>query len=304
MIVIDDASSDSTPQIVERFSRQDRRISFIRHETNWGYFKLGKTYNQALEKARGELIAILEGDDFWPSKKLGKQTLCFKDNEVVLSWGQAAFTDGQGHILGLRPIKNFKKEIFNNRPRGIILKVLLYKNIIPAVSVLIRKSALLRIGGFHHGSYLPFVDYPTFLQISLQGEFSFVDEIVGHWRRYDEQGTSKFLEIQTEAANRYVLEFFPKIPKSVAKEYGLSLEKLRKYQDSRLAFSYLATARVKLAESRWPEARTVLKNILGGRGSLPIKSLALLGIFLSLTKADFEFLAKMKSKLTIKKSAF
>lgn len=67
MIIIDDGSTDSTPDIISDYD--DDRIIYIRQE-NEGPYKLGEIYNKALSLSNGDFIAILEGDDFWPPEKL------------------------------------------------------------------------------------------------------------------------------------------------------------------------------------------------------------------------------------------
>src|SRR5688500_377534 len=63
-IVVDDGSTDGTPEIVESY--RDPRIRCIRLPHR-GLAALGESYNTALAAARGELVAILEGDDLWPA---------------------------------------------------------------------------------------------------------------------------------------------------------------------------------------------------------------------------------------------
>src|SRR5437773_11740353 len=63
-IVIDDGSTDSTLSIVKRF--MDDRTKLVRRE-HVGIEGLADAYNAGLSLANGELIAILDGDDVWPS---------------------------------------------------------------------------------------------------------------------------------------------------------------------------------------------------------------------------------------------
>ncbi|MFH0889201.1 MAG: glycosyltransferase family 2 protein [Planctomycetota bacterium] len=60
MIIIDDGSTDRTPEIIKSFF--DNRIKYFRQD-NLGAYKLGVAYNRVLQEARSELIAIWEGDD-------------------------------------------------------------------------------------------------------------------------------------------------------------------------------------------------------------------------------------------------
>ena len=69
-IIIDDEYTDDTPNIISEFD--DERIIYIKQD-NIGIQNLNKTYNKALNLSKGEYIAILEGDDYWPDYKLGEQ---------------------------------------------------------------------------------------------------------------------------------------------------------------------------------------------------------------------------------------
>ena len=63
----------------------DDRIKYIKQE-NVGIWRLSETYNKALDMSNGDLIAILEGDDYWPNFKLEEQVKIFEKNNVVLCW--------------------------------------------------------------------------------------------------------------------------------------------------------------------------------------------------------------------------
>ncbi len=60
IILIDDGSKDSCPQIIDEYAACDKRIVAI-HKENGGY---GQTMNIGLNRASGEYIAIVEPDDY------------------------------------------------------------------------------------------------------------------------------------------------------------------------------------------------------------------------------------------------
>lgn len=60
IILVDDESPDSCPQICDEYASKDTRIKVI-HKKNEG---LGLTRNAGLEAATGEYIAFIDSDDW------------------------------------------------------------------------------------------------------------------------------------------------------------------------------------------------------------------------------------------------
>jgi len=65
LIIVDDASTDRTAEVVQSFS--DQRIKLIRHTSNKGP---GAARNTAIEAARGKWMAVLDADDQWKANRL------------------------------------------------------------------------------------------------------------------------------------------------------------------------------------------------------------------------------------------
>ena len=65
ILVVDDGSNDRTPEIVRKF---EPRVRLLR-KTNGGQ---ASAFNAGISEARGEIIAFLDGDDWWARNKLAR----------------------------------------------------------------------------------------------------------------------------------------------------------------------------------------------------------------------------------------
>jgi glycosyltransferase involved in cell wall biosynthesis len=85
VIVVDDGSSDRTPEIIAAFD--DPRLRLVRHEINRG---IPETRNTALAAARGQYIAWLDSDDVARPTRIRKQVDFLRDNPIIAMVGSAA----------------------------------------------------------------------------------------------------------------------------------------------------------------------------------------------------------------------
>ena len=287
-IIIDDGSTDRTGEIAARY--KDERIKYIRQD-NIGIWNLGKTYNRALQISQGELIAVLEGDDFWPTNKLEKQVPSLRQEDIVLSWGKVAFVNLAGKIVCMVPrnVKWFKKA-----EREQILRRLLFGNFIWPCTVICRKSALLSIGGFKQAEYTPYVDYPTWLELSLIGNFSAVDEMLGYWRLHGQQVSSTMVVSMAEGC-KYAIDFFTRMPHELRDLVGVSVDELSLNQRYRMTWVTFKLGRIGLIYGKWHEAKSNFKKALI-EGRFLIKLGALVGLICAYFKTDLEWIAGLMHK--------
>src|SRR5260221_1819149 len=68
-VVIDDGSADGTPDIIERYAEQDRRIFSVRREKKG----LTRSLNEAVRTARGKYIAPHDADDIGLPRRISTQ---------------------------------------------------------------------------------------------------------------------------------------------------------------------------------------------------------------------------------------
>ena len=79
--------------IVDRFVAVDRRIRLIRNKKNKG---VSLTRKKALQKARGEWIAVLDSDDLWEHNKLERQLAVAYGKKASLIFTGSGFMDSRG----------------------------------------------------------------------------------------------------------------------------------------------------------------------------------------------------------------
>lgn len=287
-IIIDDGSSDNTERIVAEYD--DNRIKYTKQE-NVGIYNLNKTYNKALKLSKGELVAILEGDDFWPSEKLETQIKAFEDPEVGLCWGKVRMIDNDNNLIETRP-DNI--EIYQNLSKNSLIEKLLVGNFIPACTVMCKKESLLKIGGFQQPLDVPYVDYPTWLELSLNGKFRALNDILGCWRRHEDQmSTSKLLEmIKT---SKFSIEFYKKLDKNMKNSIDLTTKDLEQNYKLRIAFTSFDLGRKNLINGEYEEGKKNFKRAII-KGPTLLKAKSLLGVICAYFNTDLEGIARILNR--------
>jgi glycosyltransferase involved in cell wall biosynthesis len=134
LIVVDDGSTDETSHEVKSFS--DRRISYV-FQPNQGP---NAARNHGINRAKGELLAFLDSDDWWLPRKLEVQLSRLSSVlEAGLVYCSTLKVDEEGRLLKFRPALL----------EGWVLPRLIMSNHIAAPSsVLIPRRVLDEVGLF------------------------------------------------------------------------------------------------------------------------------------------------------------
>lgn len=278
MVIIDDGSTDNTQKIISHY--RDARIKYI-YQKNIGPYRLGETYNKALSLCKGDLIAILEGDDFWPHDKLEKQIPSFNDPDIVLSHGNYEFVYCiNGDLKSKQGYTHHASSILNNDPVGTALYGL--AGGIAAVTIMIRKSALNQIGGFKHADYLPYVDLPTKLDLSLIGKFKYMPTLLGYFRRHKNSITHNIRKSINLNGLRYIKDFINNNKENIAK-LGLSVSEIEKQVDDRVKMqlygdTYIINGKELFELGDMKASREAFKNVFMLNNPISYKLLACIGI--------------------------
>lgn len=306
MLIIDDGSTDKTREKILGYITDEPRVRLIDQE-NVGIFRLSETYNRGLALARGKYIAILEGDDVWLPDKLERQIGDLeKSNNAVLAWGKAAATEPD--LTGIYDIhpsddKIAHKTYYDNKPVGNILNILYLENCIPALTIIIRKDALDRIGGFQQGYHLPMVDLPTILQLSTVGSFCFSDHLLGKWRIYPSQTTKTLVLDIMKGRYALIRDHYSQLDTEIKSNLTISLKDIDREFKKIFQIAYARSGRYKLIRNDFKEARKdYMKAIFYPSIKYPVWKLrALTGYILSFFRTDVERLAEVLGRRSYKK---
>ncbi len=177
IIINDDASTDGTTEIIREYeTKYPHLIKPIYHEENkYSKGERGFVPRYCLPKAQGKYIALCEGDDYWIDPlKLQKQVDFLERNPevgAVYSMVQCYYQANPklGECLGADYIS---------------FKNLLKRNVIPTLTVVLRKDLLDR----YIREIKPELqnwkmnDYPMWLWFAHESKLHFINEVTGVYR--------------------------------------------------------------------------------------------------------------------------
>jgi glycosyltransferase involved in cell wall biosynthesis len=179
-IILDDGSSDGTGEVIKKL--HDIRIHYT-SQRHAGSHSLTESCNKALSMCRGEFVALLDGDDYWPEDKLEIQVKSFDRDDVVLSYGECCIVNPMGKKIDYLGLPEDRSIAYND-PIGSSLKMFFKRYCFMAVAtVMVRRSALVGIGGFIEAKGL-FQDFTTWTRLSLEGKFAPLPCCLGFYRRH------------------------------------------------------------------------------------------------------------------------
>ena len=101
IIVVDDGSTDSTPDLVREHAANDPRIRLVR-QPNGG---VASARNRGLREARGEYFAPIDSDDLWAADNLEKQVEALEaaGERAAFAFAYSACIDEFGRPLPSSP---------------------------------------------------------------------------------------------------------------------------------------------------------------------------------------------------------
>jgi glycosyltransferase involved in cell wall biosynthesis len=179
VVVVDDGSEDGTVDVVRRIA--DDRVRLIT-QPNQG---AAKARNTGIAAARGEYIAFLDADDLWKPEKLVRQmTLFAQFPELTAVSARAELIDAAG-----RPMPGFTDTSQSRRydcARNWHRDLLMHDNIIMTSSMVVKRQALLDVGGFFDERRIVSHDYELWIRLSEGRKFWVSTDVLVSYRMLQE----------------------------------------------------------------------------------------------------------------------
>ena len=172
IVVVDDASSDDTLDVLNELSLQDSRIKVIKLDTNQG---AQRARNEGIKACVGMYVAFLDSDDEWLPDKLTKQLTIFKrDNRVGVVYG-AFYWKNSGH-----------DELKKQKPRfkGNIYRDALIHWIADTNTLMVKKDVLFQ-SGLWDERVRSFQEWDICIRLARQTLFDYVPEPLAVYHRHD-----------------------------------------------------------------------------------------------------------------------
>jgi len=162
LIFWDNLSTDRSEEIFKKYN--DKRLRYFLSNK---HTLLSEARSLAIAKSKGRIITFLDVDDYWKNTILEKQVALYEDEEVV-------FTCGNFYVITeySKRMKVFTKE---KMPSGFVLNSLLTKYLVGMLTLSVKKSEYLKVGGFSWDYHI-IGDMDLVLKLAINGKMASFNE--------------------------------------------------------------------------------------------------------------------------------
>ncbi|MCX8080980.1 MAG: glycosyltransferase [Bacteroidia bacterium] len=193
LIVIDDGSTDSSPQIIEKHLA-DKRIKYIRKEKNEG---IVSALNLGISLTRGKYVARMDADDISLPHRLEKQVEWMEKKPQTVVCGANYFT-----------LTENKKEIIRVSHKGNFLKTQLFFST-PFCHPLVMINKSLAGHDLHYKEEFSHAeDYELWTRLAFKGEFHILEDALFVYRNHPLQVSHEKKRTQLRLNNEIRKKFF------------------------------------------------------------------------------------------------
>lgn len=213
LIIVDDASTDGTYELVAENYMLDERVKLFKNDVN---SKIVVTLNKALSYAKGEYIARIDGDDIAHPDRVQRQIDYLEDNPEVDLVGCS--------LEGIDEFGNHLNYSYFPEDFSCLRKISKYSTPVSHIW-LARKSVYDSLGGYRFSSV---EDYDFLLRMLTRGmRFSNISDYIGMKIRIRSGNTVSIYGVKQRKAFNFVRKrYLERLKFGVEKVNPLDFEKI------------------------------------------------------------------------------
>lgn len=188
-IIVDDGSTDRTPEILRTFT--DPRIRLLFNEKNEGNYP---ARNRGCRLARGKYIAVMDADDVALPERLEKQVRFMEEYPEVLACGTAYRLMGENRSI-VEPTE------------WVEIRYILMSTFCMSHPTILFRADTMRQVGFYRTDSRYAEDYDLALRLARLGKIVNLPDILLERRRHQEQISSRYRIPQNAFAEKVQLRY-------------------------------------------------------------------------------------------------
>lgn len=150
VVIVDDGSTDGTPDLLRRFERRAPFPVNIRRREHQG---TGSTFGESMAETSADILVICDQDDVWIPEKLAVMVdRMEREPDALLAFSDAVLIDADGHRIGG---SRWRVAGFGERHQAVMADdpfgVLLSRQVVSGCTAAIRKELLPAVLPFPEG---------------------------------------------------------------------------------------------------------------------------------------------------------
>ncbi|RZK62536.1 MAG: glycosyltransferase [Hymenobacter sp.] len=172
--LVDDASQDESPAILREYAAAHPAWHLLLLPHNLGNCR---AFNQAFFQSKGEFIVDFATDDVLLPHRIGQQVALFQQlgPRYGVVYSNAELIDEQGQTVRLHHRPDGRGGLLPRPASGWVLADVLGRYFICSPTMLMRRAALARLGGYDEA--LSFEDFDFWVRASAEWQFHYQDAV-------------------------------------------------------------------------------------------------------------------------------
>lgn len=215
LIIADDFSHDNSKETIQKWIEKYPDTRFISNDSNLGNTK---TFNKALQIAKGEYIIDLASDDVLLDNCVEKQINTFLNSEqekLAIVYGNAELiSENNTHLRYYYEVDSEKKVLQKPATGDIYLAMLSQSSMICSVSSMIKREVLQQLNGYDEN--LAYEDLDLWIRVSRNYNFEFIDAVLVQKRELENSLGSQFLKKLNSRTRKINFSSYLVIKKAIA----------------------------------------------------------------------------------------